>query len=822
MFHSLILFIVLSSAQSLHPPFRIAWEVKHFESLVEVDTKKNQAIVREFGGKVSSVDLTTGKTRWNSKPQNGESVVDVDSLSDVVKTTTRKGLVTTIDKRSGKILKTEGVRFFSDRHILMVGLQISELPSGVLVATDSVTGNEKWRYDVPRSSNKQDSLTISRLTSSQRMLYFSTSNSDVIGLEGDSGREVFRKPLGYFYDLKVVNGVLLCSGYNSIALDARSGLALWTSPTRYSFNNTARGHQIVCSDQSQNLYCLDVKTGKIRWKERIAPIDDIWYSAQPVGNGILVQNKAKIRLLDWNGNTQWTGSLGYWVRYIDVVLPDGFLAYSRNTLVKFVPGVSSPLPASALKRRMRAKQLFANLRELTNDERRQLVELGDESWKLLYQALQKQLEPHPLTYDGTELDEWDLAENLAQPKSTPDLLRLIEKAKKMPDPRGEKKAVINRFYLLIANAGDPKLTVPFFIKQMESKEFISATFTSSQDLILQVVFRSKSAQAIDFARKALLNSQLPVFWCQAAYLRLADMEGERGAKQILSMRDRKRTITPYLNQVRPREWSTNEAQYIQSEKDLAKRAQLESDDGKGGRWLRFFDSQLGQPADLWIAKWDGKQWNPTAFTGVNLYPPSLLLSRGEQVMGQDSREFLTSGWMALVSTFDELLKDSDHDGLTDLIENRIGTDPLKADTDGDGIGDAEDRNPLCARVPTTEDEKVIASAYEAFFKFDATRGVRYVVFPMGQNPIELIGGDGYIIRSNAFPRGLALKKSTVVHIQPENGKTVVYDSTHLTATLQFGIQFMGGRVVPYEITLRRFGADWVVTGIERVGRPDCL
>ncbi|MBI5728277.1 MAG: thrombospondin type 3 repeat-containing protein [Candidatus Magasanikbacteria bacterium] len=34
--------------------------------------------------------------------------------------------------------------------------------------------------------------------------------------------------------------------------------------------------------------------------------------------------------------------------------------------------------------------------------------------------------------------------------------------------------------------------------------------------------------------------------------------------------------------------------------------------------------------------------------------------------------------------------DDDNDGLTDLEEQRLGTNPLKADTDGDGIGDAEE------------------------------------------------------------------------------------------------------------------------------------
>jgi hypothetical protein len=44
----------------------------------------------------------------------------------------------------------------------------------------------------------------------------------------------------------------------------------------------------------------------------------------------------------------------------------------------------------------------------------------------------------------------------------------------------------------------------------------------------------------------------------------------------------------------------------------------------------------------------------------------------------------------------DLRKDSDHDGLTDIVETRLGLDPHKADTDGDGLSDGQDANPLAA------------------------------------------------------------------------------------------------------------------------------
>ncbi|MBI2374544.1 MAG: hypothetical protein HYV07_11165 [Deltaproteobacteria bacterium] len=45
-----------------------------------------------------------------------------------------------------------------------------------------------------------------------------------------------------------------------------------------------------------------------------------------------------------------------------------------------------------------------------------------------------------------------------------------------------------------------------------------------------------------------------------------------------------------------------------------------------------------------------------------------------------------------------ITRDTDHDGLTDLYEEKIGTDPNQADTDGDGQPDRLDSMPLSARV----------------------------------------------------------------------------------------------------------------------------
>ena len=50
---------------------------------------------------------------------------------------------------------------------------------------------------------------------------------------------------------------------------------------------------------------------------------------------------------------------------------------------------------------------------------------------------------------------------------------------------------------------------------------------------------------------------------------------------------------------------------------------------------------------------------------------------------------------------DALERDADEDGLTDLAEVRLGFDPERADTDGDGVSDGRDPVPLAAFDPHT-------------------------------------------------------------------------------------------------------------------------
>jgi hypothetical protein len=136
------------------------------------------------------------------------------------------------------------------------------------------------------------------------------------------------------------------------------------------------------------------------------------------------------------------------------------------------------------------------------------------------------------------------------------------------------------------------------------------------------------------------------------------------------------------------------------------------EDEEGNRWAAFQWHKLGNGGDLWLTRArGGGKWELPIFTGVSLKPwlPQVTLK-----VTADGRVVVHSGggygppegqfrpeqeWTWQLR---DLQQDRDSDGLPDLEEARMFTNPKRADTDGDGVPDGRDGNPLAARsqIPT--------------------------------------------------------------------------------------------------------------------------
>jgi hypothetical protein len=119
-------------------------------------------------------------------------------------------------------------------------------------------------------------------------------------------------------------------------------------------------------------------------------------------------------------------------------------------------------------------------------------------------------------------------------------------------------------------------------------------------------------------------------------------------------------------------------------------------DAPGDYYL--FDQQPLQPLKLTVAG-DELQILHHQFT----YPPDA----GQAQLRPDGTQALTD----TLSLADQQ-RDSDGDGLTDVAEAMLGTDPHRTDTDGDGIPDASDPTPNVDAAKMGKLERGVARALE--------------------------------------------------------------------------------------------------------------
>jgi hypothetical protein len=149
----------------------------------------------------------------------------------------------------------------------------------------------------------------------------------------------------------------------------------------------------------------------------------------------------------------------------------------------------------------------------------------------------------------------------------------------------------------------------------------------------------------------------------------------------------------------------------------------------GGYWLHLSDDK-------------GRTWKPPLYLGLQQYFPYVVVPRSRlpllkdrtlqievEVRELDLRSITfpplglatrrTARDLYIELPLDEIERDSDGDGLTDLLEARLLTDPHERDTDHDGLDDGIDPLPqVSVRAPPTVDLAVMRMALQAVLGYD--------------------------------------------------------------------------------------------------------
>lgn len=157
--------------------------------------------------------------------------------------------------------------------------------------------------------------------------------------------------------------------------------------------------------------------------------------------------------------------------------------------------------------------------------------------------------------------------------------------------------------------------------------------------------------------------------------------------------------------------------------------------GKDRRqWAAFRTPDPLFQKDWWLtSSADGKDWRQPVWVGM---PKKTL--EGMRVL----LRALASG----ERTLQEFEADGDRDGLSDSLEQRLGTDPGRADTNGDGTPDGRDGNPLTPRHCPDDTSEIRQAVFTAVFGVSNSRTSILVVGQGGHAGQEYYGYCGPVLK----------------------------------------------------------------------------
>ena len=293
---------------------------------------------------------------------------------------------------------------------------------------------------------------------------------------------------------------------------------------------------------------------------------------------------------------------------------------------------------------------------------------------------------------------------------------------------GPKGQYLDEIKKVLGRRGDPSQVMPIYIASLKAKRGMSGR-DSSDPATLKAVSLSKSPEAVQFMIDALDDITAPDDWRHEAFIHLPGTGGEAGIRAVQRARHKpgprptwQESLTKRINRT-----------------DLI----TQGTDAKGRSWRLVESGIFGNSSDLFIQEQKGTKWGDAVF--LNIYTGRTF--GGEipnNYKGIPMTKLIETEWLNVFTDDPSIRIDSDADGLTDLVEERLGTDPKTADMDGDGLKDSVDPCPNAAPRVLNDKEKIIAACVEAKF-FAQSWEVPAIVSVKDIKPFEMLGLDCFLL-----------------------------------------------------------------------------
>lgn len=354
---------------------------------------------------------------------------------------------------------------------------------------------------------------------------------------------------------------------------------------------------------------------------------------------------------------------------------------------------------------------------------------------------------------------------------------------------------------MLNKVGDQAKVVPVYLARMKAEKMQDGRLWSDTTLMLSGLGHWNDPRAVNFLIEQLQNPKTNAGVRQFAYNHAAASEDPRAISAVLALRDNSDKIDPIEKRMGLDKLGLKVTPYPEYRDGVL--AIHKMPDGRTFGLIKNW--VLGSREDLFIAEWKGGKWVHPLFTGQKwtidkAYKPAEIKAQAAR-----QKKLMAGEWVTDFIDNPAILKDSDGDGLNDLAEERLGTDPKKADTDGDGIPDSIDRCPFTKRAPVTDEEQIVAAAIEARFRFTEKPWTPVALsYPTGTDFV-CTGTAGWIVPETAsklrstFGQGTAFVR---VMISPIKGQKHVY--------VEIDVTYEGLDGTGYQMEVKKLRGQWVV------------
>jgi outer membrane protein assembly factor BamB len=798
----------------IEPPFVRKWTYPAGEQ-ASVLAVREGVIYYYSHAALGALDLATGRSKWTrfSKESIDATILQNRTIYAAVHINKTFSLValdlSSFRTRTLARLPQECENLAADTRRLYVIDEFSTLR-----AYSIASGRTLWSRQLPQGKTR---LLSAQIAAASDALYLSIDEVGEFGLNLLDGKILWNRPIKYAGRYRPIafgrDFITQIDGIQRI--NGRTGKIVWKAkePTE----DIAQAGNVLIGCGRKDLMGLNAASGHVLWH---MPLRDPgasyggFGSVKPpaVSDGERVWlYRNPVLCVTRTGHETWAVMEPFTGRPI---YADRGHAITTNgdRILCYVAGKLPPLPSSNSERRALAERLASQYEFLDDAERNQLKELIPFSFKPLlaryiewvkaYDAKSEHKNDagHRSRFDLYGLVTYTpyLLSALCRKEDTPALVAAwLELGNK------GRRGVLER---ILQDKGDPTLYIPLLVRSLRRLPLKDR----GESAALSAVSHSSHPEAVALLIKALRNPNEARAWRQAAFQHLAGTGGPEGLQAVREFRAMPGPRKPWYECI-----------------DLSKSGQrvvLDTKaDSKGRTWVLFHSRILGNESDLFIVQKLDSGWGRPLFTGV-WTRSSFRSEAAKEFRGIPLSSLVKTEWIRIFPDDPAIRADSDGDGLTDLVEARLGTDPNKADTDGDGIPDAADPCPNAAPRTLSDVEQIVAASVEARF-FLEDEGVPTILSVKDVKPFELYGYSRTVLwaipeykseLNMLYGGGVNIIGFHSRDLEKPKSETFQFSPDHKMVHTVISRYSGGLDGEGIEVTLKKFGNEWFVVDMKEL------